>query len=322
MSAAETLRPRPAPPRLPFVKGHGTRNDFVLVADPDGLVDIQPDDVARVCERRGGLGGDGLVRAVRTRHVPGAEHLAGQAEWFMDYRNADGSLAEMCGNGVRVFVAFLQHLKLVSLADGDRLPVATRAGVKVVRREGARYAVSMGPWHLEGGWPALAADGTADVEAPTAGRALRVDVGNPHAVVRVGGHDRLAALDLSRAPHVRGDDGRDLTGTLNVEFVVAGDAPGHVSMRVHERGSGETLSCGTGAVAVALASRARAVRDAGGQASAGQVPTVWTVDVPGGRLEVRVPDAAQVVQGGDVELVGPALLVAEGELDVRGLHRP
>src|SRR5438128_1113457 len=90
-----------------LTKGYGTENDFVIVADPDGERHIEPADVARLTDRRAGIGGDGLLRVVRTAKMPGYENQAAEAEWFMDYRNADGSIAEMCGNGVRVFALYL-----------------------------------------------------------------------------------------------------------------------------------------------------------------------------------------------------------------------
>src|SRR5688500_5851494 len=88
-----------------FTKGHGTANDFVLIPDPDGALDLSDAAVAAGCARRTGIGADGVLRVVSTQHMPGYEHLA--AEWFMDYRNADGGAVEMCGNGVRVFARYL-----------------------------------------------------------------------------------------------------------------------------------------------------------------------------------------------------------------------
>ena len=110
--------------RLDFAKGHGTGNDFVIIPDPDGRLDLSPELVAALCDRRRGVGGDGLLRVVRTR----ALGLDAEAEWFMDYRNADGSLAEMCGNGVRVYARYLVES---GLATGPRLPILTRAGLVV-----------------------------------------------------------------------------------------------------------------------------------------------------------------------------------------------
>ena len=103
-----------------FAKGHGTGNDFVLLPDPDGALDLTPELVAALCDRRRGLGGDGVLRVVRARPAPGRRRAAGEAEWFMDYRNADGSLAEMCGNGVRVFARYLRRHRAGRRADGCR----------------------------------------------------------------------------------------------------------------------------------------------------------------------------------------------------------
>ena len=165
-----------APPqgRLAVTKGHGTQNDFVLVDDRDDLLDLTPGLVRALADRRAGLGGDGVIRVVPTAAVPeGAALLAADpaATWFMDYRNADGSVAEMCGNGVRVFVAFLERLGLARAPErtasdpGAALAIGTRAGVRRVHREAdGWYAVDMGPWRLTGG-PAAAAEGfDAEVE--------------------------------------------------------------------------------------------------------------------------------------------------------------
>jgi diaminopimelate epimerase len=300
-----------------FAKGHGTENDFVLVPDPDGEREITPDQVALLCDRHAGIGGDGLIRVVRTAALPPAEGPTSTGpddptdgpapEWFMDYRNADGSVAEMCGNGLRVFVAYLEHLGLVRLADGDRIRVATRAGVKVVRRDGDLYAADLGPWRLVGGEAAVAAGHDTLVTVagePTNLPGLSVDVGNPHVVVALPDAERLVRADLTTPPDV---DPAPVDGA-NVELVVPlpdSDATGgHLAMRVHERGVGETRSCGTGAVAAVLAARAWAGTTA---------PDVWRVDVLGGRLRVTVP-AGRTLAGDTVELAGPAVIVADGAL--------
>jgi diaminopimelate epimerase len=305
-----------------FAKGHGTQNDFVLIPDPDGLLDLDAATVAGWCDRRAGLGGDGLIRVVRTqaageaRPAPApAELEASTPEWFMDYRNADGSLAEMCGNGLRVFVAYLQHLGLVALADGDQLTVATRAGVKRVRREGDVLAADLGPWHIPGGAGSAAVGADVEVSVPGLPPALpglSVDVGNPHVVLALPDVDRLVGADLTLAPAVTPVPEH---GT-NVELVVplhdATAATGHLRMRVHERGVGETRSCGTGAVAAVLAARVWAGEGA---------PHRWHVEVPGGRLRVTVPRGS-LLDGDAVELAGPAVVVAEGTLDLGGLTGP
>jgi len=300
---------------LRFTKGHGTENDFVLVTDPDGGLTLPDDSVRLLCDRRAGVGGDGLIRAVRSDALPeGAAALAEDpaATWFMDYRNADGSAAQMCGNGVRVLVAHLLREGLVDpaeLADGRVLPVGTRSGVKRVTaaldddgRPGW-FAVDMGPWTVPGGDAAVADgfDTTVGVRGldgvPRPG--LSMDLGNPHVVVALTGRAELEAADLLEAPRVEPVPAEG----ANVELVVPLDAPepgvGALLMRVSERGVGETRSCGTGACAAALAVRLWAGADS---------PDVWQVAVPGGRLRVRA------LPGGRVELAGPAELVADGVL--------
>jgi diaminopimelate epimerase len=308
---AETLEPAvPTLAGLRFSKGHGTGNDFVLIADPDGVHTIAADQVAALCDRHRGIGGDGLIRAVPARFLPeGRELLEGfpDAEWFMDYRNGDGSLSEMCGNGVRVFVHFLRAEGLVDLPDGGALTIGTRGGVKTVVRTGEDYAVDMGPWEFifPGEATAKAMDSlvTADgLEVPRP--AISVSMGNPHTVVALAELSELEATRLFSAPHV---DPTPPNGT-NVEFVVPSeplvhDGVGTVTMRVHERGVGETQSCGTGACAAAVAIRHWAGAGA---------PDAWNVKVPGGVVGVKFFAGA----GGHehVELSGPAVIVASGTL--------
>jgi len=269
-----------------FVKGHGTQNDFVLLPDVDARLDLTPALVGALCDRRGGLGADGVLRVVPAKAVGEAADMAADAEWFMDYRNADGSVAEMCGNGIRVFARYLVD---AGLAGQGPMRVATRGGVKHVSfSPDGSLTVDMGP----AGFP-----GPPDVTVRVGDRswpAASVSMGNPHAVVFVDDLADAGALDVG--PHA-GPDGAYPDG-VNVEFVVpAGER--HVAMRVHERGVGETRSCGTGACAVAVAA---ARRD-------GEVaPAAYTVDVPGGRLVVTER------LDGHVELTGPAVLVAEGTL--------
>ncbi len=280
-----------------FAKGHGTGNDFLILPDPDDAMAPSPDLVARLCDRRTGLGADGILRAVRVpaagRAVPGG--AAGTAEWFMDYRNADGSIAEMCGNGIRVFARYLLGH---GLAEGPELAVATRAGLRLVRAEpGGEFTVDMGAPSVHGHAVAVIGSGSYD--------GLAVSLGNPHLACVV---DRpVAEFDLSVPPavdHARFPDG------ANVEVArVLGDR--HLEMRVHERGSGATLSCGTGAVAAAVAA-ATAVTAGGAGRAAGNGHSrpagTWTVQVPGGTLTVTLTETTSL-------LTGPAVIVAEGELD-------
>lgn len=283
-----------------FTKGHGTGNDFVLFADPDGEVDLTRDHLAALADRHFGIGGDGVIRAVRSEHLPeGREALAEDpgATWFMDYHNADGSPAEMCGNGIRVFGAFLLESGLLELEVGETVAIGTRSGVRPLTRTEKGFEVDLGPFVVAG--DAMVAAEGLDVDRP----GLAVGVGNPHVVVALADAEELDALDLGRAPTVRPvpPDG------VNVEFVVPGDpliedGLGRIRMRVHERGVGETLSCGTGAAAAALATRHWAGDGA---------PDAWRVEVPGGVVGVRVVSDAD---GDRVALSGPAELVFSGTM--------
>lgn len=296
-----------------FVKGHGTGNDFLLYTDADGEAPLTTEEVVALTDRHTGLGADGVIRAVRTAAADhSVEDQVAEAEWFMDYRNADGSVAEMCGNGIRVYVAYLEREGLLSLDDGAITTIATRAGSLAVRREGEDYAVDMGLWTVPGGEEALAAGfdvtvAVAGLDEPRPG--LRLALPNPHVVIALTDRDELAAVDLSVAPRVEPEpeNGTNVEvvvplGERSVDLVdasgevVGSESVGVVQMRVHERGVGETLSCGTGACAAALATRAWFGEGA---------PDEWVVLVPGGQLRVRMLD------GGGVELEGPAELVAE-----------
>ncbi|CAN5499429.1 diaminopimelate epimerase [soil metagenome] len=288
---------------LQFTKGHGTGNDFVVFADPDGVVDLTPDQVAAICDRHFGVGADGILRAVRSVNIAeGADALEEDesAEWFMDYRNADGSIAEMCGNGIRVFSKFLVERGLAQLEPGETLAIGTRSGVRDVQRNATGFQADLGRWSLDGGEPLVRAK-----ELPIARPGLGINVGNPHIVVALASDEELEGADLSYIPVIEPEpeDG------ANVEFVVAAeplvhDGVGRIRMRVHERGSGETLSCGTGAVAAALATRHWAGKGA---------PNQWRVDVPGGTVGVRM---FPTEDGEHVSLSGPAELVFEGVLEI------
>jgi diaminopimelate epimerase len=286
---------------LNFTKGHGTGNDFVLFADPDGLVNLTPEQIRVVCDRKFGVGADGIIRAVRsTRLEAGAAALAEDehAEWFMDYWNADGTVSEMCGNGIRVYAQFLIENNLATLAPGDTLVIGTRGGVRDVQRNATGFQVDLGRWQLEPTGPLVRTKNLA-VSRPSVG----INVGNPHVVVALADDSELHDADLTFIPQL--DPEPD--GGTNVEFVVPHDplvvnGVGHFRMRVHERGSGETLSCGTGAAAAALATRHWAGPGA---------PNQWRVEVPGGVLGVRM---FATEDGEHVSLSGPAELVFDGFL--------
>lgn len=269
---------------MDFAKGHGTGNDFVVLPDLAGEFELTPELVRAICDRRHGIGADGVLRVVPSALCrEGADHGEG-AGWFMDYRNADGSLAEMCGNGVRVYARWLQRAGLIATGE---LALATRGGIRTVTvpGDGGDITVDMGPPRLTGRPRRVTAAGVARA-------GLEVWMGNPHVVVEV--QDVVDAGSLRDAPSVT--PGLD----TNVEFVAV--RPDRLVMRVHERGVGETQSCGTGACAAAVAVATRAGRDAGR----------YLVDVPGGRLRVDW-------SGGTVRLTGPAEIVAAGRLDAAWL---
>lgn len=268
---------------FPWLKGHGTENDFVLLPDHDGTIHGELDGafVAALCHRRRGIGADGVIRVVHSKAL--GEESAG--EWFMDYLNADGSVSEMCGNGIRVFAL---HLVQEGLADPAKpLVVGTRDGDKTITFDHDRISVDMGTPELRG-VSKVTADGHT-------WEAQDVRTGNPHAVVFV---ERLAdAGALVVEPDY---DETTYPDGVNIEFVVREGAQ-HVAMRVHERGSGETRSCGTGACAVAAA--AASVDDV-------ERPVTYRVDVPGGTVDVTWNAADHLI------LTGPAEIVARGTMEL------
>jgi diaminopimelate epimerase len=281
---------------VPFLKGHGTGNDFVLLPDHDASrfgPSVDPVTVRRLCDRRRGIGADGVIRVVRSAALPAAE--PGSADWFMDYRNADGSPAEMCGNGIRVLA---RHLLQAGLVDPSVTPlaIATRAGTRsVLVCADGDLSVDMGParpglsgTRVDVGHPAASGPGTA------------VAMPNPHAVVEVG--DLAAVGPLAAAPRVR--PAQVFPEGANVEFVQRVSVH-HLRMRVWERGVGETQSCGTGVCAAAWV----AMREA-------DAPVTYRVDVPGGTLHVTQDET------GSLHLRGPAVIVAEGSVDLAALATP
>ena len=286
---------------LQFTKGQGTGNDFVLVLDANGELKLDAKQIAAICDRHFGIGADGFIRVIKSAYLPeGAAALAEapEATWFMDYYNADGSTAEMCGNGVRVFARYLTEKGLVELGDGEVLAVGTRAGVKDVQRNMAGFAVDMGRWKLEGDDILVHAD-NLEVSRPGQG----INLGNPHVVVALAHKSELEELQLIDAPILK----PAAPNGANVEFVVPEDVKngvGYITMRVFERGVGETLSCGTGICAAALATRHWAGPGA---------PNIWQVTVPGGTLGVRM---FPTEDGEHVGLSGAAELVYDGEISL------
>jgi diaminopimelate epimerase len=281
--------------------GHGTENDFVVLPDPDG--DVWPEArldaalVRRLCDRRAGLGGDGVLRVVRSVHVPDAATVLGEAlracEWFMDHRNADGSHAEMCGNGIRLFLHVLVSEGLLdrSVCEAGVL-VGTRGGPRRVgATPGGAYWVDMGPARPFG-------EGRAQLSGqPFSG--LAVSMGNPHLACLT--EVEIDSLDLTAAPEF---DAALFPEGVNIELINVVEPGVHIRLRVHERGVGETRSCGTGACAAAYAAL---VAD-------GRAEGTVVVDVPGGRLSVRF-------DGGTTVLTGPAVIVSAGVLCAEWLGR-
>ncbi|MGI9137118.1 MAG: diaminopimelate epimerase [Candidatus Nanopelagicales bacterium] len=268
---------------LRFVKGHGTGNDFILIPDHEGDLEITPEQVRYLCDRHFGLGADGVIRVVRTARVPEVAAMADSAEWFMDYRNADGSISEMCGNGSRVFARYLDATGLITDAE---VQIATRGGLRTVSMESdLSITIDMG---IPTTPPGTAVVTVGSRQMP----AIGVMIPNPHAVSFVESLDDAGDLLVSPgiAPAAVFNEG------ANVEFVVI-RGENHIAMRVFERGVGETLSCGTGACAAAFAYLRSIEAPVGREVR---------VDVPGGTLNITETEAGHLL------LRGPADLVARG----------
>ncbi|MEN9954803.1 MAG: hypothetical protein RLZZ41_467 [Actinomycetota bacterium] len=291
--------------KISFTKGHGTGNDFVLVLDSEGELSLSAKQIAKICNRRFGIGADGFIRVVKSSRLPeGKEILEVEpaAVWFMDYYNADGNAAEMCGNGVRVFARFLLDRGLARIEGGSTLAVGTRAGVKDLTEGSNGFAVDLGRWKLTSEFTVEASG--IEVARPGQG----IEIGNPHVVVALSSEAELKQLKLFEAPVVEPAPANG----ANVEFVVPNDpmvkdGVGYLSFRVHERGVGETLSCGTGIAAAALATRYWAGATA---------PNQWQVQAPGGVVAVRM---FATEDGEHVSISGPAELTFDGELDLAKL---
>jgi diaminopimelate epimerase len=266
---------------IEFLKGHGTENDFVLLPDPTGALDLTSSRARALCDRRCGLGADGVLRAVPAGLVSDTPPGISSDDWFMDYRNADGSLAELCGNGVRVFARYLTDAGLVA---DSQFRIGSRSGPRTVRRhDDGSVTVEMGR---------VARHGTSTVTVGGAAfTGLMVDVGNPHLACLT--EVPVEQLDLTVPP---GHDPGDFPHGVNVEFVNVVSAQ-ELRMRVHERGVGETRSCGTGTVAALAAALDAQGRDTGEA----------DVQVPGGQLHVAIT-------GDGSTLRGPAVFVAWGWL--------
>lgn len=254
--------------------GHGTENDFVLVFDPDSEIEISSKAIASICNRQTGIGADGLIRIMKR-----------DGKWFMDYRNADGSIAEMCGNGIRVMARYLVDR---GYQTPGIFPIQTRSGNRFLSvPESGDITVNMGAVTQEAGVIVARVNNSS-------WKGINVNVGNPHAVVFVEDLEKVG--DLTSEPEVEPAD--SYPDGVNVEFVKF--LPnGELAMRVHERGVGETRSCGTGTCAVALAATLK---------SGKSLPSKWVIHPPGGRLEVEIDAHSNAI------LTGPAVLIQDFEL--------
>lgn len=255
--------------------GHGTHNDFVLVFDESDQMKFTPEQVQRICDRNHGVGSDGFIKIVKK-----------DGSWFMDYLNADGSVAEMCGNGIRVMARYLtQHGHQPS----GIYSINTRDGRKFLSvPDSGDIAVNMGQVSQIPGEIKVLVNGNIF-------RGFNIDMGNPHAVVFV---DDMSLIGALKTPPIV-EPADEYPEGVNIEFVHFLEN-GEIQMRVHERGVGETQSCGTGTCAVALAASIEKRKS---------LPIKWVINPPGGRLEVEIDGHSNAT------LTGPAELIKVVELD-------
>jgi len=286
--------------RLEFAKYQGIGNDFVMLSDPQDELKLTADLAAQLCDRRFGIGADGVIRVAPGRNG---------AELFMDYLNSDGSTGEMCGNGIRCLALFARH---EGLSSSERMVVGTRAGEKIVEISGEHVRVDMGAPILEPALIPVRWDGAdalqmklemdTDVVTDDVIELACLSMGNPHAVLFTS--DVEAAPVRSLGPLLERHPAFP-QGT-NVLFVDPSSTE-EIRMRVWERGSGETLACGTGACAAAVASRLLA-----------GTPEQTTVVLPGGRLHIEWNGSVERERS--VFMTGPAQRSFTGAVELGGEH--
>jgi diaminopimelate epimerase len=279
MDQHEMTTPTSTPTRLRLTKHHGAGNDFLVLVDLDGDRGPTAEVVRALCDRRFGVGADGVIR-IR----PGTDG----ADLTMELTNADGSTAEMSGNGMRCLA---QAAVAAALVRPPTFTVATPGGVRTVEfaagTDGVEHAsVDMGPARL----------GPERPPAFTELRARLVDVGNPHLVLLVDDPAGVDVTEWGTKLQAEFPDG------VNVECIAPGPGPGALTLRVWERGAGETRACGTGSVASAAAAR-----------EWGLVGGEVVVHNPGGTLGVHLGTSGAVLSGpvahvADVEVATSTLL--------------
>jgi diaminopimelate epimerase len=269
-------------------KYQATGNDFVMTFDPEDERPLSAAEVEALCDRRFGVGADGSIRVGRGRN----------GRPFMDYRNADGSVAEMCGNGLRCVALLLRDVGAEAAAGFE---VDTRAGIRAVELLApGRVRVDMGaPGFTKAAIPMRGPAWETFVDQPVdlggavvTGTAL--SMGNPHLVLFLDHEPEWS--EVAHVGPVLERDGRFPEGT-NVEFAHVNEDG--IEARVWERGSGETMACGSGACAIGVAAHEMGLAD-----------RATRVRFPGGVLDVDREDS------GSVTLTGPAARVLEGTVDL------
>ena len=285
-----------------LIKGHATLNDFLM------QVAISGADIAAACDRHRGSGADGFVRVVRTTALPGGGAFAAsvpEAEWFLDYYRADGTVAEMSGNAARLFAHVLDHEGLCPIADGESVTIGTRGGARTITRLGELWTVDMGPARLaspeeaeDEGWDTAVV--VPGLDGPRA--ALSVEIAGPHTVVALGEEGELEAAAFAgltdSADPVAYEPAPEVGTNLELVVPLGEETDPDTQSSVGIAGVGESLSYGAGCCAVAVALHAWTGPGA---------PEDYRLLVPGGEIGVHV-GADPLGEDGSVLLTGPATI--------------
>lgn len=297
-----------------FYKSQSTGNDFVMYLDFENKLIPDAEEVSEICDRHFGIGADGLIRIGTVKNGISSSNKArstGKSEkddeihYFMDYYNSDGSIANMCGNGVRSTASLLKYLGIYK---GGECQIITRDGLKNVNFEGASdFSVDLGNYYFNNN---LDVEIIAKYQKSFRNfRAKYANLGNEHLVVILEKSEDLSEIDLSIKPQIimqtneipsqnSSDFEHLMQVDANFEFITLKN--NSINLRVFERGVGETLSCGTGICAASIA--AYYFQD--------QKHNSYNICVPGGNLRTLINNN-RITLFGESKIVGKFKLIEE-----------
>jgi diaminopimelate epimerase len=257
---------------ISFTKMHGLGNDFVVINNMAKNITLSNDQIIFLCDRHKGIGADGVILV----------ESSSQADCFMNYYNSDGTIASMCGNGIRCTAKFFKDEILDKNKKQENFKIETRAGIKEIQDLSLdMYAVNMGK-------PIFVHEDFPNTPMQFEDLSLNfVSVGNPHAVIFVDDIDKynISVLGSKIENH------KNFPNKINVEFVQE-VSPVEFKLKVWERGCGLTMACGTGATAVYALLRKQ--RD---------VSKDISIDLPGGKLFFSENVDGDIIMRGQAESV-------------------